>query len=91
MSITAVQPSAQNNISIPTETLEKRETWWETRITVGGQTLRLTAPLPFHGYFPFARLSGAHVVKAASVVVGVGATEHQLAPWEMFWIPENSY
>lgn len=90
MSITAVQPSVQNNISIPTETLEKRETWWETPHQRGSAMVRLTASLPFHGYFPFACLSGAHVVKAASVVVGVGATEHQLAPWGMFWIPENN-
>lgn len=50
-----------------------------------------TAYLPLHGDFPFARLSGAHVVKASGVVVGVRATEHQLAPWGMFWISEKSY
>lgn len=82
----------QNIISIPTERLERREKrhGGKPRITVGVQMLRLTASLPFHGYFPFACLSGAHVVKAASVVVGVGATEHQLAPWGMFRIPDNS-
>lgn len=36
----------------------------------------LAAYLPLHGYFPFARLSGAHVVKTSSVVVGVCASEH---------------
>lgn len=34
------------------------------------------AYLPLHGYFPFARLPGAHVVKTSSVVVGVRASEH---------------
>lgn len=29
VSITAVQPCAQNITSIPTETLGKREMWWE--------------------------------------------------------------
>lgn len=34
------------------------------------------AYLPLHGYFPFARLPGVHVVKTSSVVVGVRASEH---------------
>lgn len=51
----------------------------------------LTVSLPFHGYFPFARLSGTHVVKAASVVVWVGAPEHQLPPRGTFRIPEKNY
>lgn len=70
---------------------EKKRCGGKPRIPVDTQMLHLTAALPFHGYFPFARLSGAHVVKAAGVVVGVRATEHQLAPWGMFWIPENNY
>lgn len=76
MSITAVQPSAQNIISIPTEILGKRDivgnpAW--LRVHTSGL---FTAYLPLHGYFPFARLSGAHVVKVSGVVVGVRATEH---------------
>ena len=45
--------------------------------------------LPFHGYFPFACLFGAHVIKVSCVVVWVCATEDQLSTWRVFGIPEK--
>lgn len=45
---------------------------------------------PFHGYFPFARLSGVHIVKVSSVVIWVCATKDQFSTWRVFWIPESN-
>lgn len=48
-----------------------------------------TQIVPLHGYFPFARLSGVHIIKVSSVVVWVCATEDQLSAWRVFWVPEK--
>lgn len=48
-----------------------------------------TRILPFHGYFPFACLSGVHIIKDSSVVVWICATEDQLSAWRVFWVPEK--
>lgn len=95
MSITAVQPSAQNIISVPTETL-----WgvWRTdkgthsqEHVVEAQAVSLIAKLsPFHGYLPLAHLLSVHIIEVACVVVWVRAAEDQFSTWKVFWVSENN-
>lgn len=83
-------PARRTSSPSPPKCWGKERCGGKVLITVAVE-MCLTASLPFHGYFPFARLSGTHVVKAASVVVWVGAPEHQLPSRGMFWIPERNY